>query len=271
MTSLRYESLEGAPRRLPDRTEPYGTRTGFPVWGAFLFGAVFVAAGAAIVLVGTKVIPEPEQEVYAPWWTLTAFGAVLALGGFMVWGMAVRQWKAEERRRAAVERYPDSLALADHAWDRRGSWAEHRPRAAKGVAGAVFMTLFLSIFNWWAFFTDAPWVVKLVTVLFDLLLVAVWWQTVVLVGRAWKFGGSWVEWASFPCSPSGPIELRWHPPPGAGRAERGSFTLRCKPPTGLPSTELSADHPVFWELEVALDLPGFDFEERYLVPVYGDG
>jgi hypothetical protein len=32
---------------------------------------------------------------------------------------------------------------------------------------------------------------------------------------------------------------------------------------------LSAEKPVFWEFEVKLDLPGLDFQETYLVPIYG--
>ena len=45
--------------------------------------------------------------------------------------------------------------------------------------------------------------------------------------------------------------------------------LRYELPTDARSTQLSADKPVFWELEVKLDLPGLDFNETYLVPVYG--
>jgi hypothetical protein len=34
-------------------------------------------------------------------------------------------------------------------------------------------------------------------------------------------------------------------------------------------TRLSADRPLFWELEVKLGLPGVAFNETYLVPIYG--
>lgn len=40
-------------------------------------------------------------------------------------------------------------------------------------------------------------------------------------------------------------------------------------PAEAPSTALHAERPFFWELEVALSLPGLDFTETYLVPVYG--
>lgn len=44
--------------------------------------------------------------------------------------------------------------------------------------------------------------------------------------------------------------------------------LRFDPPVDAPGTNLRDATPVFWELEVKLDVPGIDFAERYLVPVY---
>ena len=40
------------------------------------------------------------------------------------------------------------------------------------------------------------------------------------------------------------------------------------PPAGLPITNLSGKEAVYWEFEINLDLPGPDFKESYLVPVY---
>jgi hypothetical protein len=39
-------------------------------------------------------------------------------------------------------------------------------------------------------------------------------------------------------------------------------------PPGAPATRLGAHRPVFWELEVNLDVPGLDFKQNYLVPIY---
>lgn len=44
--------------------------------------------------------------------------------------------------------------------------------------------------------------------------------------------------------------------------------LEFQPATGLPITSLSGPETVFWEFEVKLSLPGPDFIETYLVPVY---
>jgi hypothetical protein len=301
-------------RRLAGYNEHRGTKTGFSVLGAFLFGGAFVAAGVAIVLVGMHVIQVDPGSVHAPYWVLVVCGGCFAGGGLAVWGMASTQRKEEMRRREAVRRFGGSEALTDHAWDPRGYTPPHWARALQGVVGAGFMTLFLSVFNWWAWGAHGPVVVKIVVVLFDLILVLIWQKAVLGVGRAIKFGDSRVEFDHFPLSVKGPIAIQWVPPRGIARADRGSVTFRCieeyyeergsgkdrsrwlvhdelcaetqsfdkaqtfvpgrrvefrfEPPEGAQPTHLSADRPVYWEFEVVLSMPGPDFVERYLIPVY---
>jgi hypothetical protein len=50
-----------------------------------------------------------------------------------------------------------------------------------------------------------------------------------------------------------------------GRAVELRFTL----PPDARATRLRSERPVYWELEVRLAMAGLDFEEWYLVPVYG--
>jgi hypothetical protein len=302
-------------RRLRGRAERRGSRTGFTVGGAVLFGLVFVAAGTMIVLVEQRIIRVDPSGVHAPWWVITVAGISFAGGGLSVWGMAATQQRAERRRREALRRYAGSKAHADHAWNPAGEGSRQWPRAGKAVLGAAFMTVFLSIFNWWAWGPAGPLIVKFVVAIFDLVLVLVWREAAVRVGRAVRFASSRVVFDRFPYPLSEPVAIRWIPPRGIGPATRGEFTLRCveefyeerrsgkdsskylvheevcaetqafdhtetfapgRPvefrfslPEGAPSTALSADKPVFWEFEVKLGMPGFDFEEQYLVPIYG--
>jgi hypothetical protein len=46
-----------------------------------------------------------------------------------------------------------------------------------------------------------------------------------------------------------------------------SFTFDL--PENAPSTAMQAERPLFWEFEVTLRLPGLDFNDIYLVPIYG--
>lgn len=310
----RYESSSGR-RRLAGRTERRGAQTGFPTWGAFLFGGVFVAVGSGIVLIGIGIFVVEPSSLHAPLWVMTVFGSVFALAGMMVWGMAWKQYRSNTRRIESARAYPGEEAFADYNWDPRGFEAPRWSRPLAAAGGAGFLTLFLSIFNYWAFWAGGPWMVKAVVILFDLITLAVWWEVGLRVGRAMKFGGSRIVFPNFPYRQGEPVLVRWEPASGIELVNKGSFTLRCveewyestghgdsrnstmvheevwsgtwhletsghpargetvelryEPPTDTPVTCLSGERPVFWELDVKLDLPGLDFEETYLVPLYG--
>jgi hypothetical protein len=292
-----------------------GAGMGIGLWRGVALGGVFVAAGAPIILIGTKVIEAKPGSVHAPYWVLTVAGAAFALGGLWVWSMAWREFAAKRARVEATRRYPNEPALADYPWHPEGFEVSEWPGFAKAVGIATALTVFISMFNWWAFINNGPWLVKRITGLFDLVALALWWSAARQLGRALKFGHSRVRFTTFPCRPPNPVVLRWQPFKGINRVNKGTFTLRCvaewwerhgsgrnqsatlvheemwsaqwivdqprnfhprddvelryELPPGAQPTQLTAEKPIFWELEVKLDLPGLDFNDTYLVPVYG--
>jgi hypothetical protein len=315
MTPDRYEVSPPGTRRLTGTLQQRGAKMGMSSVGGFLFGGVFVGAGAAIILMGTKVIHVDPRSVHAPYWVLTVFGASFAAGGLMVWSMALRQFAANRARVEATRRYPNEPALADYRWHPDGFEVSEWRRFATFLPWPIGLTVFLSMFNWWAFAANGPTMVKVITGLFDLITLLMWCMAARQLGRALKFGHSRVAFTSFPCRPSTPVILRWQPSKGINRINKGTFTLRCvaewwerhgagkdqnnvliheelwsakwvvdqprnfhpkddvelryELPANAQPTNLSAEKPIFWELEVKLDLPGLDFNETYLVPVYG--
>ncbi len=309
--------VDAAPnrKRLKSYNHQRGTRTGMSVVGAFVFGSVFVMAGVAIALVGLRVILVDPSSIHAPHWVIVVSGACFAAAGLMVWTMAATQHRAERHRRDAMRLHVGSDAHADHAWSPSGFVPPRWGKAIRSIVLAVFISVFLSMFNWWAWCVPgSPWPLKVIVVLFDLVLLLVWWQAVLVTGRAVKFGGSRLVFQRFPYRLDDTIAVRWIPPSGVTRAERGSFTFRCieeyyeergrgkdrnrwlvhdelcaevqsfdtptdfppgRPvelrfalPTDARATRLSAERPIYWELEVRLAMAGLDFEEWYLVPVY---
>lgn len=214
-------------RRLPGTAEQRGTRTGMSVAGAFLFGLVFVGTGVVITLVGTRVMAVDSASVHAPWWVIRVSGMCFAAGGLAVWGMASTQLREDRRRHKASRRHGGSEALLDHAWDVRGYSPPRWTRAGRVIVVASFLTLFLSVFNWVAWFARAPFLFKIIVPIFDLIMLLVWWKAITELARAIRFGNSRVTFDHFPYRLSGTIQLGWVPPAGISRVEKGSFTLRC--------------------------------------------
>ncbi len=310
----RYETSRAGRRRLSGLIQSRGSRMGIPTWAGILFGTPFVAAGTAIILVGMKILPVDPGSVHAPYWVLVVAGVSFVLGGFMVWGMAGKQLAADRQRRSAARQYPDEPALADYHWHPSGFEVSEWAGAAKAVGMALGLTVFLSLFNWWAFVAHGPWSIKILVLLFDCVAVAVWWEAVRRIGCAFRFGYSRIVFTRFPYALSEAVVIRWRPGGGVNQVNQGTFVLRCvaewmesrgtgrnrtrslvheeiwsgkwmveqprnfqvngeielryELPPDAQSTNLSADKPVFWELEAKLDLPGFDFRATYLVPIY---
>jgi len=219
----RYEESSER-KRLSGSLRPRGTQTGLTTLGAVLFGLPFVGAGLWAVLSGLKLIPLDESKLHGPHWMLTVFGIVFALAGLQLWSMGWRQHKANRRRTDLSLRDP---VLADYPWDPRGFSPPRWSRAAKGLGAVVFVALFLSMFNWWAFFAKGPLMVKIIVGVFDLVLVLVAWQVGMMIGRTLKFGPSRIEFVRFPFRPGETLSVHWVVPAGITRVAKGTFTLRC--------------------------------------------
>jgi hypothetical protein len=301
-------------RRLSGVTEQRGSRTGLSTPAMFVFGCPFVGVGVFVALIGSKVVAFRPSSTHAPHFVLVAFGLVFGIAGLMVWNMAWRQFESNRHRARALENHPGEPATEDYDWDPRGFRSHCWAKTAKAIGAAGFLAIFLSIFNWWAWFAAGPLLVKLIVSLFDLFLLFACWQALLTLDRALKFGDSRIEFVRFPYRASEQITIHWLTPPRINRAAKGTFTLRCvkewyestgsgssrsksiiheeqwagtwsldhsedfppgknlelefQPPAGLPSTSLSGAETVFWEFAVKLSLPGPDFDESYLVPVY---
>lgn len=310
----RYEVSPPGRERLSGVIETRGTKT-VGTWIGFLFGIPFVVAGVAILLISLDVLKVNPSSIHAPRWVLGVAGSAFLFGGLMVWGMAANHCAANRRAAKARREFPHEPALADYPWNRQGFEVSEWSRAAKTTAAAIGATVFLSMFNWWAFAQDAPLMVKFIVSIFDLAAAGLWWMALRQIGRGFKFGRSRVIFTQFPYSVGERVLLRWQPMNGVSQILKGTFTLRCveervertrsgagkqttqivheklwsaawaqdKPrnllmrdqveleyhlPPDAHGTDLGATRPIFWELDVKLELPGLDFRAAYLIPIY---
>src|SRR5580658_1546370 len=116
MTPDRYQTSPQGHGRLPGNQKWRGTRLGFPIWGAIVFGSLFVAVSVFVILLGTNFLHPNHVRVRTLLWMVAVAGASFAGGGIWVWSMAWEQFAFNRRREKAAGEYKNEPALADYHW-----------------------------------------------------------------------------------------------------------------------------------------------------------
>lgn len=187
-------------------SNPTGVSLGVGL-GGVLFGCPFLAAGLFVLALAAGAVPLSSADGQPPpVWVLFAFGSVFAAAGGLIMSAGLRGWLRQRRRDAAFALNPDEPWRGDYPWDPRHAY-DRAGNPLPTFGFAVFMTLFLSIFNYFAFADDTPLPVKGFIAFFDLIGLAVWGAGFYVLGRRLKYGATRVRFASFPFLVGHPLRV----------------------------------------------------------------
>ena len=195
---------------------------------ALIVGFGLVAAGVCLALVGAGVIPvEAEQE--APGWVLESVGGAFALIGLLVGLTGVAGFARQARYKREIAKRPSDYWLADYPWDPLGTKDDCILQMRRSLFWLVFMVLFLSPFNYFAFLYEEspPCFVMGIVGLFDLVVVSMLWHLIYLTLRWLKYGRSWLKFERFPFFRGEGFDATFGATRGIGRFEKLTFALRC--------------------------------------------
>ena len=173
-----------------------------------LFALPFITVGVGTILFSLGYLNiEAQSGNDAPPWLLTAFGSVFALAGLAVaWGGVTGMYRARAARKRKDE-HPLEPWFWDHPWDSRRAESGGLGPAIQSFMAFLFLSAFLSMFNWWAFFSDqGPWPVKLIVIVFDVITLAVLGGAIYLLFQYFKYGKSRLHFARFPFRPGRSVE-----------------------------------------------------------------
>ncbi len=212
--------------RLVGHTPAPSTQTGGGC--LILFGMPFIGVGVFVLLLSLGYLNiAATTSNDAPTWLLTAFGSVFAMAGLGVASVGVAgMWRARAARKRKEE-HPLEPWYWDHPWDSR--WAESGGlgTAFQAFLMFVFLEAFLSMFHWWAFFSEERIIPLMLFVgLFDLIALAILAGAIYAFFQHLKYGTSRLHFARFPFRPGHSVEAGLEASRKIASAPTISLTLR---------------------------------------------
>ena len=210
--------------RLSGHTDRSGTT--IHGWGAVAFGSIFAAAGTLIVVLSTMGKIQPSGD--APLWVVIVCGLVFAAPGFWLvqHGLAgVAQRARTARWREANPREPWRW---DHSWNRYGSRDDSGRTIGRLAMFAIITTILLLPFNWVSFFSaESQTGFKVITGIFDVVVLGVAAWAVYLIVRRVKYGVGMLRFKRFPLLTGGEVEVMLERTGPLAALPEIQATLRC--------------------------------------------
>lgn len=178
---------------------PPQSRTTIHGKAAALFGVPFAGVGVFIIMIGLGKVDVDPSSIHAPLWILSSAGWTFAAAGLFLIFHGFDGMRRESDRKRGMKQYPRQPWMWDHSWD-SASYTDDKLTPILSQTGALlFMGIFLSIFNWWAFFSgDGHTLVTVVVSIFDLVLIAIFCNLIYKIVQFFKHGKSRLRFGQFP-------------------------------------------------------------------------
>jgi hypothetical protein len=192
------------------------------------FGLPFLTVGIGVLLLSLGYIPvEVKMNDDAPVWMLTAFGGVFAMAGLgVMWAGAAGMARARAARKRKEE-HPLEPWFWDHPWDSKGAVSGGFGPVINGFLAFLFLEAFLSMFHWWAFFSEERIIPLMIFVgIFDLIALAILGGAIYQLLQYFKYGSSRLHFARFPFRPGHSLEAGLEASQKLASAPAISLTLR---------------------------------------------
>ena len=215
-----------APRavlRLQGRSARFGAPTGIGL--ALLFLVAFGGSGAAMVALALDLLG-PGRPEGAPRGILLAFGALFMFCGLAIGAQAARRILRERRARRMRGEYPDEPWRWERVWARETK-DEGGRKLVQGLTTSVVMMLFLAPFHWIGLTQRGAGVFLVVTLIFDVFVLAYVVRAVHLALRYVRLGTSRLTLERVPCMLGEHLEATLTPARPIPGVQSLELTLRC--------------------------------------------
>lgn len=166
--------------------------------GTIFLSLPFLAFGSYFALAGFKFIPL-AGTAYVPLDVLGMVGISFFIIGFMIFFYGVKGIIEKNRSEKTMKERPHEPWLSDYPWQRRGIKDKASKRVISSFTLFVFLFVFLGAFNWLVIYEKTmPIFAKIIVLIFDIALLAVFYNFLYKLFQYFKFGTSFLRYKSFP-------------------------------------------------------------------------
>jgi hypothetical protein len=128
---------------------------------------------------------------------LALFGGVFSLGDRFFSAQGVLDLVGESQRKRLSAKLPASW-LRDYPWRQEGFKVSALPETIRHFATAMISTAIVAPFGWVAFGNPLAWAFDLFVATLALFPIYAWWQWLVVLAQALRFGNSFLRYDTFP-------------------------------------------------------------------------
>ena len=214
-----------------DRFEVKGktpiSRTTIHGWSSVLFGLLFVAAGAYIILISLNIIDTPDSKFHVPRYMAAMFGGVFLMPGLflVIHGLLSLNYR------------PAKFLVNASPWDNDYGWNHHqvndrsRSDLVKFFFSTLLLILFLTPFHIFIFKILAEskigYFPMALMIIFDLAVLIIIWTYLKKLLRYLKYGMSSLRFNQFPYFLGNKLDLTFMINKPLKGADTISVTLQC--------------------------------------------
>ena len=227
---------------------------------------------------------------------IASAGALIFIGG-------IRSAMHRAKRNRLKQIHAGKPWMHDHTWTSEGIEEDAGPSPLSYFIGAIMLAIFLTPFHWIALVKNVwPFYFAFI---FDIAVLMIVVEGFVIMARRRKYGLSRLRFRRFPFFLGEQFDAAFSSERPIGEFRNVTFTLRClreqkmgkhvgvfelykdelkieQPgiagaqefpitfnlPAEQRGTDIDAQPPYYWELEIIADTSGVDYKAQFLVPVY---
>ena len=194
---------------------------------AVLFGLPFFGVGLFLLLAALGEVPLKSRGGDPPLFVLVLVAIVFGGLGLFLIAHGIGTMRTRSRWKSSQKDHPEELWMWEHQWDPAGASHGGVGETVGGLVAVLFLTVFMTPFNYIFLWSEFTPIAVLVVGVFDLIALAAWGAFFYRAVQSLKYGTSRFLFSTFPFFLGERVEGRLTEADRFRGSTKIEVTLRC--------------------------------------------